>query len=66
MYQVRTKFLYQEQGQADFPHCEVLKVVKLTVWTVSDDRGLKFLKQLESQVYISQVSHYAHFIGPFV
>ena len=40
MHEVRTKFLYQVQGQADFQHCEVLKVVKLTVMTVCDDRRL--------------------------
>jgi len=40
MHEVRTKFLYQVQGQADFQHCEVLKVVKLTVMTVRDDRRL--------------------------
>ena len=66
MYQVRTKFLYPVQGQADFPHCEVLKIVKLTVRTVSDDRVLKFLEQLESQVYISQVLHYAYCMVLFV
>ena len=40
MHEVRTKFLYQVQGQADFQHCEALKVVKLTVMTVCDDRRL--------------------------
>jgi hypothetical protein len=40
MQEVRTTFLYQVQGQADFQHCEALKVVKLTVMTVSDDRRL--------------------------
>jgi hypothetical protein len=28
------------QGQADFPHCEALKVVKLIVMTLCDDRRL--------------------------
>jgi len=40
MQEVRTTFLYQVQGEADFQHCEALKVVKLTVMTVSDDRRL--------------------------
>ena len=40
MHEVRTKFLYQVQGQADFQHCEVLEVVKLTVMTICDDRRL--------------------------
>jgi len=40
MHEVRTKFLYQVQGQADFQHCEVLKVVKLTIMTVCDNRRL--------------------------
>ena len=40
MHEVRTKFLYQVQGQADFQHCEVLKVIRLTVMTVCDDRRL--------------------------
>jgi hypothetical protein len=40
MHEAKTKFLYQMQGQADFQHCEVLKVVKLTVMTVCDDRRL--------------------------
>jgi hypothetical protein len=66
MHQIRTKFLYQVQGQANVHHCKMLKVVKLTVVTVCDDRASKFLKQLESEVYISQVSHNVHCILPFV
>jgi hypothetical protein len=66
MHEVRTKFLYQVQGQADFQHCEVLKVVKLTVMTVCDDRASKFLEQLGRQVYVSQVLHYVYCMVPFV
>jgi len=40
MHEVRIKFLFLVQGQADFQHCEVLKVIKLTVMTVCDDRRL--------------------------
>jgi len=40
MHEVKTKFLYQVQGHADFQHHEVFKVVKLTVVAVCDGRRL--------------------------
>jgi hypothetical protein len=66
MHEVRMKFLYQVQGQDDTQHCVVLKVVKLTVVAVCDDRASKFLEELESKVDILQVIHYIHCMVPYV